>query len=385
MWKLLSMKQSFYFFFIGLVLQACCADAVPVENGLDREAILNLARLERGWADDVAAAYGERDAKKQYEVGAVLLRVGEDAFVREGMRLLDLSINQGIVAAGYALGVFLLDSPNPRFSNIPQGLARLQWAAGLGDMESQAHLGALFQEGHEGVPVNLAEACRYFMLAAEQGDLYSQMEAADFLYWGAAGVPQDLGRARHFYGLAYDQHQHPGACQHLVAMCLQGEGGPQDFSRARHLLQGLAASGLDGSIRMAASYIYGFMCLCGIGGAHDFPDAEAYLIAAAGNFPRAYGLLGDFYIAQQEPDWAGAYLVYGLGADAGDVESMMGVAGLLEIGRPGVPFNEYRALYWYQQALEAGVQDAFFSVRRLGARLRRVVPESQSPTKKQKR
>lgn len=383
MWKFLSIHRFFYFFFMALVLRACYAAPAPVEGALVRESILNIGRLHAGWVEDVTAAYDQHDPEKQFKVGSFLLSAGNIPFVQEGVRLLDMALHQGIHDAGHMLGMFFLENPNPQLLDVVKGVDMLRNVANQGHMESQVELGLLFQRGVEGIPVDLAESCRYFMMAGEQGDLYSQMEAAYALDHGLDGVPQDLSLARYFYGLAYDQHQHPEACQRLVDMYLSGEGGPQDLPAARNLLQDLIVNGVDEDVRMSAHFNYGVMCLYGEGGPADFPEAEAHLMRVGPHFSDAYVLLGDFYAAQD--DWRRAYLIYGLGADAGNADSMIAVARLLEGGRPGVPFNEHRALHWYRQALGHGVEDAFEPARGLAARLRRPVIDNPSPTKRQKR
>ena len=69
-----------------------------------------------------------------------------------------------------------------------------------GNAIAQNILGRMYVTG-EAVPLDYAEAVRWFRLAAEQGHR-GAMKTLSFLYWGGEGVPQDNVQAHMWYSVA---------------------------------------------------------------------------------------------------------------------------------------------------------------------------------------
>ena len=78
---------------------------------------------------------------------------------------------------------------------------------------------------------------------AEQGDPVAQFSLA-LLYYRGQGVPMDHAEARRWYKLAADQGY--GRAQvNLAIMCAEGEGGPRDFVEAYKWFTLAAAQGIQ--------------------------------------------------------------------------------------------------------------------------------------------
>lgn len=170
-------------------------------------------------------------------------------------------------------------------------LAVLRPAAEMGIMRAQNLMGAAHQYGM-GVPVDAAEAVRWFTTAAELG-YPAAMYNLGYLYeLGMPGLEPDFVLARNWYQQAaiFDYGPALGA---LGGMQMNGAGGPVDeeqgvwnLTRARELGDKLAYEW------------YGYMYWAGIGVPQDyFASRENYYIAAllgSGNGWAEYGARLEF-------------------------------------------------------------------------------------------
>jgi len=78
---------------------------------------------------------------------------------------------------------------DPARSPAPDGLEGLRRLADAGDGTAQFAVGARYATG-EGVPLDYAEAARWFTKAAEQGNVMAQATLSTY-YWAGRGVPPD--------------------------------------------------------------------------------------------------------------------------------------------------------------------------------------------------
>ena len=124
-------------------------------------------------------------------------------------------------------------------------LDSLRQAAEQGDAAAQYKLGAIYTNGQK-VPVDYAEAARWYRLAAEQGLAMAQ-GALGALYAIGRGVPQDDVEAVRWFRLAAEQGS-AGAQGALGGMYMHGRGVPQDDETA-HVWFNIAASRSTGEQR----------------------------------------------------------------------------------------------------------------------------------------
>ncbi len=104
-----------------------------------------------------------------------------------------------------------------------------QAAASQGDAAAQFLLGRRYCVG-AGIPVNYAEAAKWFMKAAKQGNADAQCELG-FLYQTGIGVSKNSGTSRKWYQQAAEQG-HDRAFYELGKMYLEGAGGKRDVAKA---------------------------------------------------------------------------------------------------------------------------------------------------------
>jgi hypothetical protein len=109
-----------------------------------------------------------------------------------------------------------------------------------GNARAQAGLGFLYANGH-GVPLDAAEAARWYQLAAAQGDALAQ-GSLGFMYEHGEGVAGDLVRAHAWFGLAAVGSV--GALRDLFARDLARVATrmqPQQIAEAQRLARALGA------------------------------------------------------------------------------------------------------------------------------------------------
>ena len=109
-----------------------------------------------------------------------------------------------------------------------------------GDPTAQFNLGVLYEYG-QGVPLDPAEAARWYRLGAEQGNAFAQ-KALGVLYNAGKGVEKDDAEAVRWYRSAAEQ-DFPEAQFNLGMSYAKGEGVAQDRAEAHFWLSVAANSG----------------------------------------------------------------------------------------------------------------------------------------------
>jgi putative ABC transport system substrate-binding protein len=124
---------------------------------------------------------------------------------REAVRLYQLAVDQGYVAAQANLGRFYQFGRG----GLPQSdrdAARLyQLAAQQGNVAARANLGFFYETGRGGIPQDEVEAARLYRLAAEQGGPFARNQLATFYEEGRGGLPKDNREAARLYKLVSEQ------------------------------------------------------------------------------------------------------------------------------------------------------------------------------------
>jgi TPR repeat protein len=116
-----------------------------------------------------------------------------------------------------------------RRGDYPTALRLLRSLADQGNAVARFNLATMYDNGR-GVPLDDAEAARWYRLAAEQGHAAAQNNLAA-MYRSGQGVAQDPAEAVKWFQKAADQGS-TAAQTNLGAMYRNGEGVPQDFAEA---------------------------------------------------------------------------------------------------------------------------------------------------------
>lgn len=119
-------------------------------------------------------------------------------------------------------------------------LEDLKTAAEQGDAEAQNNLGKLYCWGKE-VPLDYAEAVKWFRKAAEQRHADAQFHLGEQYYYGF-GVTEDYAEAVKWYRKAAKQG-HEGAQYNLGYIYFYGEGAAPCFSEAMEWFRKAAKQG----------------------------------------------------------------------------------------------------------------------------------------------
>ena len=85
-----------------------------------------------------------------------------------------------------------------------ENLDIIRASAALGDRDMQQLLGDMYMQGHGGVPLDYAEAARWYRKAAKQGSAAAQNNMGVFYVWGY-GVSQDSVEAYAWFSIAAGQ------------------------------------------------------------------------------------------------------------------------------------------------------------------------------------
>ena len=83
-------------------------------------------------------------------------------------------------------------------------LDTIRASAALGDRDMQQLLGDMYMQGQGGVPLDYAEAARWYRKAAKQGSAAAQNNMGVLYVWGF-GVPQDSVEAYAWFTIAAEQ------------------------------------------------------------------------------------------------------------------------------------------------------------------------------------
>ena len=129
-------------------------------------------------------------------------------------------------------------------------LDAVRQAAEQGDVEAQYNLGAMYGMGLD-VPLDDAEAARWYRLAADQGEAVAQHNLG-FMYAEGRGVVEDADEAVRWYRLAAAQGL--TSTQHKLGLVYDnGEGVPKDNVLAYMWFYVAAANGHGPAMRFPPS------------------------------------------------------------------------------------------------------------------------------------
>ncbi len=153
------------------------------------------------------------------------------------------------------------------------GGPRLRSAAAAGDVGAAYEIALRFSEGR-GVPVNMAEAARWFERAAGKGLAQAQFRYASMLEKGQ-GVKKDLGAARRLY-LAAAGKGNAKAMHNLAVLYAEGIDGKPDYTSAVQWFRQAAQRGIADS-----QYNLGVLCARGLGTDKNFGESYKWFALAA--------------------------------------------------------------------------------------------------------
>src|SRR5262249_22696709 len=119
-----------------------------------------------------------------------------------------------------------------------------------GLIKAQEALGELYETGHSGAPIDIAESAKWYRRAVEKGDATSATQLANLVFQGK-GIPKNVPEAIQLWTFAAE-HGNNSAQRNLAQMYLTGTGVPRDLSKARALLE-LANAKTDVSRQLNAS------------------------------------------------------------------------------------------------------------------------------------
>lgn len=141
-----------------------------------------------------------------------------------------------------------------------------------GDPQAQFLVGRRLAEG-DGVPVNYAEAAKWFHLAAQKGHTEAQ-ENLGVMYANGRGVAQDYAEAVLWYEKAA-KSGNPEVQAELGDIYFFGRGGMKDHRRAKQWYEMAAVNGIP-----RAQFNLGLMYANGQGTSVDYVKAYTWLTAA---------------------------------------------------------------------------------------------------------
>jgi TPR repeat protein len=203
------------------------------------------------------------------------------------LRLLRSLADQGNAAARFNLAT-MYDNGRGVPMDDAEAARWYRLAAEQGYAAAQNNLGAMYRSG-EGVPQDFAEAVKWFRLAADQGSAVAQNNLGG-MYDNGRGVPKSAAEAVKWYRLAAEQG-YAAAQNNLGAMYRSGQGVPQDPAEAVKWFQKAADQG-----SAAAQTNLGSMYRNGEGVPQDFAEAVRwYRLAARQGNASAQNNLGIMY------------------------------------------------------------------------------------------
>jgi TPR repeat protein len=240
----------------------------------------------------------------------------------------------------------------------PTAFQQTKTRAEQGDAAAQASLGFMYEMGIE-VPVDGAEAVKWYRKAAEQGNSRAkcnldQIAAHGFMFEPGKHVPANGAEAVHWCKKAAEQGD-ARAQFNLGQMYEWGDGVPQDSGEAEVWFRKAAQRG-----EAVAQYMLG-LCYCnGRGVTQNTTEAVRWWnLAASQGVAAAQYKLGLCYCnAQGVPqDYTKAVRWFRKAAEQGEAMAQGKLGDAYYIG-VGVPSNHAEAVKWYRAAAEQGVAAA---------------------------
>ncbi|MBI1204723.1 MAG: hypothetical protein GC182_19655 [Rhodopseudomonas sp.] len=165
--------------------------------------------------------------------------------------------------------------PVPDADRLPSaiGSVKLRSAAVAGDGPAAYEIALRYAEGR-GVPVDPAEAARWYERAASKGLAPAQFRYASLLEKGM-GVKKNLSQARKFY-LAAAGKGHAKAMHNLAVLYAEGIDGKPDYTTAVQWFKKAALHGIADS-----QYNLGVLCARGLGTEKNLEEAYKWFALAA--------------------------------------------------------------------------------------------------------
>lgn len=233
-------------------------------------------------------------------------------------------------------------------------LATLQTMAAAGDADAAFELAERYYFG-EGMPVDYAEAARWYQVAAEAGDADAQFNLG-YAFAHGEGVKQSDVQAMFWYRQAADAG-HPGAQTGVGIMYVDGAGVAEDPVEAARWFRLAAAQDFA-----PAQYELGFLYF-GTGAIpRDLAESlRWFLLAAEQGHHEAEEAAADLYVDPNGPaglNYPEAFRLYSLAAAAGNAAAQYDLGIMYALGE-GIPVDNAEAYYWVVLAARAGtVQSA---------------------------
>ncbi|MCA1978499.1 MAG: hypothetical protein LDL19_04615 [Thiobacillus sp.] len=205
-----------------------------------------------------------------------------------------------------------------------------------------------------GVPVDIAEAARWYRRGVAAGESRAQYRLARLYQSGSAALPRDLAQSAALYRLAAGQG-HPDAQLALSDMLTSGQGVPRDEAAALIWLERAAQSGAPDALhRLGFRYLHGR-------GTVAQPEKAAALCrqAAEAGFDQAQFDLAGFYLrgVGVTRDDAQARFWLQRAAEQGHAEAALGLGRLL-MPRDGDADATAQAVAWLDRAARLSNPDA---------------------------
>jgi TPR repeat protein len=236
------------------------------------------------------------------------------------------------------------------FTAVVEALKR----ADKGDVRAMTLLGELYSCQFCGIPLNEAEAARWYKLAADRGDRDAMFALAIF-HMSRKGGLHDRNEAAKLLAAAA-KLGHSAAAYDLGLLYLEGLQLPQDIGRAADLFK-LAANEGNSEAQYALATLY----KDGKGVPQNLPEAARLLAAASladnldAQVEYAIALFNGTGIPKDE---ARAAALFRKAALRGSPIAQNRLARLLTIGQ-GMPMNPTEALKWHLIARAGGNGDPY--------------------------
>ena len=224
-------------------------------------------------------------------------------------------------------------------------------AADQGNANAQCILGEIYSFGFYGVPIDKNEVVKWIRKAAEQGDALAQYSLAIF-YEQGQGVETNYTEATKWHRKAAAQN-FKEAQLHLGAAYEYGTGVPKNLQEAVKWYQKAAEQGYD-----VAQYYLGNMYFFGQGVETNYDNAIKWfrLSAGQGNADSQRKLAGIYFSGIGVPkDYAESFKWDYKVADQGDANAQCSV-GLYYLIGIGIPKDNLEAYKWLNLSASRGNQ-----------------------------
>jgi len=170
-----------------------------LEKGIGIQADANIAREYYKKAADAGLA------KSQFNYGLFLLKgVGGDKNVEEGLVYLEKASSLGLPQAHRTLGEMFYFGTADVPKNPEKSFQHFLALAQSGDSSGQNYIATMYSYGI-GTALDKEQATNWYIKAANQGHPKAQAALGEFYYFGTGGLPRDLVESTKFYMLSEKQ------------------------------------------------------------------------------------------------------------------------------------------------------------------------------------